>query len=257
MAYRANCTECEQLFPTAISLKRHEERKHRTKRLTSWPVFTCGGEEFPVPKARLIQRKQVASYLLWLSFVVDRINNTLHPRARGKLHIFHGVIQCHSTMFIYSNICMFFPGKWVKVDFFEVPKKFLQHLVSRTKATPHSVKEASHLRAPIISTSSVRVVYRGYSEDNFKKAMKEQRSVQLQLSSGTARQEEGATSAAEAIAQAKARAGTNSKLASRTSSTILIGEELKEFEIHWWPNLYHKKDYGKLSVRLFIHKLTL
>ena len=96
-------------------------------------------------------------------------------------------------MYIYTSqesklIHLFILGKWVKVDFFEVPEKFFQHLLGKTKAAPYSVKETTHVRAPIYSSSAKRIIYRGYSEENFRRAIEEQKDVQLQLSTSDERE---------------------------------------------------------------------
>ena len=35
------------------------------------------------------------------------------------------------------------------------------------------------------------------------------------------------------------------------------GRTTREIELIWWPNLYTSVDYGKLTVRFHIHKVTV
>ena len=83
--YKAKCRSCPRSFPTTASLKKHRLTKHKNPRPLKWPSFEDDeGHVKQIPRPRKMHQKMRAAYFVWLAMVVERFNNVLHPRARGK-----------------------------------------------------------------------------------------------------------------------------------------------------------------------------
>ena len=84
--HKAQCKLCPRNFPTTTSLRKHFIGKHSGQRQGKWPSFCDdSGREVNIPRPRKLKR--LTEYYLWLTMVVYRLNNLLHPRSKGKTRI--------------------------------------------------------------------------------------------------------------------------------------------------------------------------
>ena len=115
----------------------------------------------------------------------------------------------------------------------------------------------------MFTDSSLRISYRTNDKETLLSAFEEQGtfSVKTRNVIGPAQDQPRPVNAADALAWAKSRAretgrGSNIVRPARRVSEMEIGES-REFEMFWWPSLYTKSNYGKLTLRLFVQKTGL
>ena len=158
----------------------------------------------------------------------------------------------------YFLICI---GRWVKLDLFYVPLVYFKHLLATTKCVPHSAKETSHFRAPVLTDSTRRISYRSHDAEHILQALQQQNKLEVKTRAthGQQAQEMTGLSAREKLSLAKAKAAQPGGFIRTVNSVseIDISEPSRKLEMIWWPTLYNNMQYGKLTLRLFVQKTSM
>jgi len=85
--YKVACLVCGKKFNTVHQLSVHSKSsKHKISSYAALQFFACDDGPINLPQPKQIPRRSVpwTSYTAWLQTVADRINNSLHPRAKGN-----------------------------------------------------------------------------------------------------------------------------------------------------------------------------
>ena len=136
----------------------------------------------------------------------------------------------------------------------------------------YQVRDVKHHKQPLHHDITRRFSYRIYDAEVVLNALTEQEIVRIQTSAafryGAQVNFQRFTSTEEAVEAAKQRAfsrfttrvqGEQQTPTSRSEIVVNAGEgrSTRELELIWWPDVFqHCRDYGKLTVRLFVSKTT-
>ena len=128
-----------------------------------------------------------------------------------------------------------------------------------------SVREVKHCRQPIFKRNTRRFSYKIFDKESLRKLLDEPDVLQFRPGALFRNHEEvadisdmGAEEVLE-LAKRRARHHTTAKPTSRSVIEIGIGEGrcTREVELIWWPGLYSFSQYGKLTVRFFVRKMSM
>lgn len=86
-SYVVECSICLKSFKTSRSLSKHLETSHGQIITPSTQlVFKLSNNVAELPRSRRLRKSssEFQAYKQWTAHVCDRINNTHHPRHKGK-----------------------------------------------------------------------------------------------------------------------------------------------------------------------------
>jgi len=165
-----------------------------------------------------------------------------------------------NQIIIYSLLL----AKWNKLEMHHTPVAYMKQLLfDLNPIEVNSVKETTHWRPPMLHSSTTRISYKSYSMDSLETAFNEagatlkktaQWSDEKEIES---EEEEEIQTAADAIIVAMRR---NKKMTWTCSSELKIHDGSKptrELEVIWWPHIYSSEEYGKLSLRFYVGKVSM
>lgn len=127
-----------------------------------------------------------------------------------------------------------------------------------------SARDVKHRRQPIIKRNTRHLSYKVYNEESFRRLLEEQDDLQYKPAALFRNDEEvpdiSEMGVGEALAFAKQRA--KGKVARPTNRSLIEigigkGRRTREFELIWWPSLYSRSQYSKLTIRFFIRKISI
>ena len=148
-------------------------------------------------------------------------------------------------------------------------KYFEQFLKDLKNPQPHSVRSQHHWRAPILCSSTRKVVYRFFDLGVIKHALAKQNIVTLKERASwnghvlvAEHEKQGDADPVQALLAAKRKAhGAIPRARITCISNIIVGygegRATREIDVIWWPNLYHTSLVGKMSIRLFVSRVHL
>ena len=156
-------------------------------------------------------------------------------------------------------------GKWCHIDCFQVPERYFRHILHRLESPRlDSVRDVSHRRQPIFKRTARRLSYKIFEEQTFKRILEEQDSLLFKSHALFSNQDEvpdiSNMEVEEALEFAKARAKKPiPRPTSRSSMEISTGKgrSTREVELIWWPSLYSRSLYGKLTLRFYVKKTSI
>jgi len=170
------------------------------------------------------------------------------------------------NLLIYYNF--FSPGRWVKIDSHQVPKKYFEYSIGKLKAQVNGVRHVSHKAQPSYKSLTHKISYKIFDLEHFLEALEEgdvsfDQDVLYSGNSPVEREQMIAPlSAEEEILRAKQRVHVPVRKRKRPSSkTSLIigygeGKATREIELIWWPDLYHMSEHGQMVVRFFLENVN-
>ncbi|XP_031573627.1 uncharacterized protein LOC116307494 [Actinia tenebrosa] len=235
--FNISCQTCGKQFRTTHSLKKHWLQKH--PRINRPKVFsvTADAREVDIPQPERMSKRSLIykNYMLWLDTVVERINNTLHPKA---------------------------PAKWNKIELLHVPVEYLKQLLADIgDIEVNAVKEVTHWRPPIMCSSATKITYRTYNLERVEGTFST-KNVPLRKSCNWSGHEEledtempEILTAEDAIQVAMTR-GKRKRMTCSSELKIDQDKPTREYDLIWWSDLYKTQGYGKLCLRFYVGKVV-
>ncbi|XP_048577129.1 uncharacterized protein LOC116608311 [Nematostella vectensis] len=234
--YSVQCPDCYGTFRTRKALKKHFFGRHKGQDMPSISKFIEeDGHEVATSQAKRLQRSSrlYASYLCWLSEIVEGINSAHNP-------------------------CV--PAKWYHLTITNVPIQYLQHLLFKTGGLLNSVKTARHMRPPLWKENVPTYSFQTTNSARVLSALEEQRNIEVsttQAYNGKEQVPVGHFTALTGRAALEAAKQKTYKAATvRTELEISDGEgrATRGFEMIWRP-LYSCSTSGSLTLRMYIGKV--
>jgi len=128
--------------------------------------------------------------------------------------------------------------------------------------TLNSVKECRHLKPPLWKEKALRMSYKTYAMGDMKRALSEQKSVQLRLSKAFSGSKEMEDPAPQLSGHAALEAAKRKKVHQQASlrSKLICGygegRATRELELTWSP-IYDSSGNGMLTLRIYVGKVHL
>ena len=149
-----------------------------------------------------------------------------------------------------------------------VPSKYFQQLLKCLEnPQPHSVRNAQHWRAPILTSSATKVTYRFFELNQVKTALEKQDTVSLKeqvLWSGDKEVTDNLTEIdpRDALIAARRKAHGQAPRDEITCKSDMVvgygeGQATRELDLIWWPNLYRSVFLGKLCIRIYVSRVEM
>ncbi|CAB3976867.1 GPI transamidase component PIG-S [Paramuricea clavata] len=215
------CSRCMKRFKTSKSMWSHMLKSHQLSRI---PLEFLDENNQPITFAKpalIGSSSQLDAYSIWLSTIVERVNEALHPAL---------------------------PGRWTQIEDPCVPEAFVLHFIARI------AEETTDLISPVRKALDEQgdlklretAVFRNFHEIEDKNMSFEKLSMREKIARMKASSKLGYAERVQVPT-------------SRSSLVISEGEGhgTREVEILHWPELYTVSKQYKFQLRFFIKKCDI
>ncbi|XP_068697455.1 uncharacterized protein [Montipora foliosa] len=226
VVYKTHCDLCMSSFNSTTALLRHRLVKHRKADWVLSLPFYKGDEVVQLPP-RSKKGRRSTTYKQWLGGIIDSINSCLHPKP---------------------------PGKWCRVESYDIPKEFFQAMLGdMPNAFVNSVREKRHLRPPVWRFTCQVAEYKDYNIGDIIDALEKRSGVKLQCKKAYQGDK-------EIISEIHEKSGRTALEAAKARAHFVVGigegRATREFGLLWWPDMFSSNTHGKLTLGFFVSKVN-